>query len=387
MEAKSSAEISYAASWDSDSNAGREPDLTVDGEPDSTVDGEPDSAAGGEPDLPAETSTVPESEELAQFLKRAKPQTARAIFDILFVAYARIVLPYLLFLAFPGPLTFIVSFGFISSGMGILVALSHESQHGALLPDRKWNNRIGAWLCAYPVGSIWGASRLVHLAHHRNLNTNDDPDRHFHIEDDKSEPWQFVVHFLKMLLGGQFWTSIVVNGFLRRRSQAGLEKSDLARCQPQSQAKKKHPEILNLVPVQLAIFLFFFVTSGIWWTYFALWLAPIFTLGTLLGYVRGFIDHARLQKDDPLASKERLISVPRPSLIDRLTVTGLDFHFHGEHHLFPFVPHHLLPELHAILRRHPDYQDKILYRRSYWEFLCEYWREISASKGVVRRQI
>ncbi len=56
------------------------------------------------------------------------------------------------------------------------------------------------------------------------------------------------------------------------------------------------------------------MATGFWWAYFVLWLAPIFALGTLLGYIRGFIDHARLAEDDEASSESRLVSVPTPSL-------------------------------------------------------------------------
>lgn len=325
----------------------------------------------------------PMSERLADLLKRAKPDNARAIFDILVVGYGRILATYALFLLCPNPLTFVIAFFFITSGMGVLVALSHESQHGSLLSNKRLNNIVGAWLCAYPVGSIWGASRAVHLAHHKHLNSKDDPDRHFHSEDDKSEPGQFVRHFAKMLFGGQLWTSIVVNG-LQKRGTPVAEDNQTSRAGVVQYPQHKIPEILNLVPVQIVVFSIFFLTSGKWWLYFALWLLPIFTLGTLLGYLRGFIDHARLTEDKD-GEDARLISVPKPSALDRWTVTGMDFHFHGEHHLFPYVPHHHLPELHEILREHPEYRDRVIYRDSYWEFLSDYWKQISsanASAGV-----
>ncbi len=41
----------------------------------------------------------------------------------------------------------------------------------------------------------------------------------FHNEQDKSDPQQFGLYLVKLVLGGQLWNSIVVNGFLRDRSE------------------------------------------------------------------------------------------------------------------------------------------------------------------------
>lgn len=311
---------------------------------------------------------------VAEFVKRAKPQDCRAFLELILGGYLRIVLFVALAAWFPGPLTFILAFFVVTSGMGVLIHLSHESQHSALLRNKRWNDWVGAWLCAYPLGSIYGASRAVHMAHHKYLNTSVDPDRHFHIEQDKSTPGAFLWYLVRLLLGGQLWTSIVVNGFLRGR--AGTASSDSAEAKVVLLPRRRYPEVFNLVPVQAIIFALFWVGTGKWWMYFALWLLPIFTLGTLLGYIRGFIDHARLASDDEEKSEGRLISVPRPSLVDQMFFTGLDFHFHAEHHFFPSVPHYYLPRLHKLLQADPRYRNRYLLRPSYTSFLAEYWRQI-----------
>lgn len=320
--------------------------------------------------LPAE----PISGSINEFLKSAKPKTHRTVFDLIFNGYLRIACGLMLFKLFPNPAIYLLSVYIITSGMGVLVNLSHESQHSALLKNKRANDFVGAWLCAYPVGSIWGSSRAVHLAHHKYLNTTSDPDRHFHNEQDKSDPKQFALYLVKLVLGGQLWTSIVVNGFLREKNTSEPKStSEPIIVLP----RRTYPEVLNLLPVQASVFAIFWLATGYWWAYFALWLVPIFTLGTLLGYIRGFIDHARLATDDAVLSEGRLISVPLPSLIDRLFFTGLEFHFHAEHHFFPSVPHYYLPQLHKLLQSSEEYRQRYLLRPSYTSFLTEYFKQIS----------
>ncbi|MBS1953153.1 MAG: fatty acid desaturase [Cyanobacteria bacterium SZAS-4] len=315
------------------------------------------------------------SAELTSFLKRAKAKNFHAILDISLWGWGRIALGIAMFALFANPLTYLLAILFVSSGMGILVALSHESQHSALLRSKKWNDLVGAWLCAYPVGSVYGASKSVHLAHHKYLNTSQDPDRHFHLEDDKSTPEQFANYFLKLLCGGQLWTSIVVNGFLRKDDGVIAESAEALST---AVNRRKYPEVFNLVPVQMVVFSLLWLATGFWWAYFALWLVPIFTLGTFFGYLRGFIDHARLESDDTTLAAGRLISVPHPSLFDRALLTGLDFHFHAEHHFFPAVPHYYLPELHNVLQNDPAFRDRYLVRPTYFSFLRDYWKQIGS---------
>ncbi len=338
------------------------------------------------------------SAELTEFLSSAKSKNLRAVVDIIVWGWGRIALGVGLFAFFPNPLSYVIAILFISSGMGILVALSHESQHSALLRSKKWNDRVGAWLCAYPVGSVYGSSRAVHLAHHKYLNTPLDPDRHFHMEEDKSTPEQFANYFIRLLFGGQLWNSFVVNGFLRHRASNSLQKSGSQSSDKTSSVtatstasnptepvvvlpKHKVPEVANLLPVQMVIFGLLWLVTGFWWSYFALWLAPIFTLGTFFGYLRGFIDHARLSDDDKKLAAGRLISVPNPSLWDRALLTGLDFHFHAEHHFFPAVPHYYLPQLHKILQNDEQFRDRYLVRPTYFSFLRDYWKQISRGAG------
>ncbi len=316
------------------------------------------------------------SGNISEFLRSAKPKTHRALFDLFLNGYMRIACSLALFALYPSVATYCVAFFFITGGMGVLVNLSHESQHSALLKDKRFNDLIGAWLCAYPVGSIYGSSRAVHMAHHKYLNTSSDPDKHFHNEQDKSDPAQFALYLVRLVLGGQLWTSIIVNGFLREKNAKQAEQTDSINgvvILP----RRPYPEILNLLPVQAVLFCTFWLATGFWWAYFALWLAPIFTLGTLFGYIRGFIDHARLAEDDESRSEGRLVSVPRPSFVDRIFFTGLEFHFHAEHHFFPSVPHYYLPQLHALLQKDTVFKDRYLLRESYTNFLRDYFKQIS----------
>jgi fatty acid desaturase len=333
------------------------------------------------------------SEAISEFVRKAKPRTMRGLLDMLVWGWLMMLVSLAIYICHPSVLTFAIAFLAVTSRMGALLAIAHDAQHNAFLPNKKWNDLIAAWLCAYPMGSIYGSSRAVHMAHHKLLNTPLDPDRNFHSEADKNTPAAFAGHFLRMVCGGQLWTSIVVNGFMRTNQKSAVEPtgtpSQVSIADPSAQKvakaqqpvvvlhRKGHPEIFNLVPVQLVILLTLWAVSHQWWLYFAIWLGPIFTFGTFLGFLRGFVDHARLQSDCPVQSAHRLITVTHTNVFERFFLGHFDFKYHAEHHMFPSVPHYYLPELHSLLHADEGYRSTYLVRHSYFEFLGQYWAEIS----------
>jgi fatty acid desaturase len=318
------------------------------------------------------------SDTVNQFVRSAKPILARGLVDLLVWSWGMLILGLAVYVLFPNILTFGFAFLVVTSRMGALLAIAHDAHHGTFLPDRKWNDLIAAWFCAYPVGSIYSSSKAVHMAHHKLLNTPEDPDRNFHFEENKSTPQQFAWHFLRLVFGGQLWTSIVVNGILRPIQKDAAQAEDKP-APVVVLTRKGHPEILNLVPVQLIIWGALWAVSGQWWLYIAVWLGPIFTLGTFLGFLRGFVDHARLPDDSTVNGAERLVTVLNANFLERAFLAPYDFKYHAEHHMFPSVPHYYLNELHAILQADESYRNRYLTRPSYSAFIKEYWTQISRS--------
>jgi fatty acid desaturase len=323
------------------------------------------------------------SELVTRFVKSAKPILWRGLVDLTVWSWGVLILGLATYVLVPNILTFAFAFLVVTSRMGALLAIAHDAQHGTFLPNKKWNDLIAAWCCAYPVGSIYGSSRAVHMAHHKLLNTPEDPDRNFHFEDNKSTPQQFVWHFLRLVCGGQLWGSIVVNGIKRPLYKESTKPADQS-APAVVLTRKGHPEILNLIPVQLAIWGTLWAVSGQWWLYIAIWLGPIFTLGTFLGFLRGFVDHARLPDDSSTNSAERLVTVLHANFLERAFLAPYDFKYHAEHHMFPSVPHYYLHKLHEILQADENYRSRYLTRPSYSTFIKDYWTQINRNATAER---
>ena len=78
--------------------------------------------------------------------------------------------------AWPNPLTIVAALFVIGARQLGLAVLMHEAAHRTLLRDRRWNDAVGSWLCAFPVWSDLRTYRRYHLQHHAKNWTAEDPD-------------------------------------------------------------------------------------------------------------------------------------------------------------------------------------------------------------------
>ena len=88
---------------------------------------------------------------------------------LVFAAFASVA-------AWPNPLTIVFALFVIGARQLGLAVLMHEAAHRTLLRDRRWNDWVGNWLCAYPVWGDLVPYRPYHLQHHSKTWTKDDPD-------------------------------------------------------------------------------------------------------------------------------------------------------------------------------------------------------------------
>src|SRR4029453_4248668 len=90
--------------------------------------------------------------------------------------WAIIAAAFALVAVWPNPLTVVVALFLIGGRQLGLAVLMPEAAHGTLLRDRRWNDLVGTWLCAYPVWSDLYIYRPYHLKHHATTWTAEDPD-------------------------------------------------------------------------------------------------------------------------------------------------------------------------------------------------------------------
>jgi fatty acid desaturase len=261
-----------------------------------------------------------------------------------------------LFWAHPRWYTFILAFLIVSSRQQALLNCEHEANHRKFLPSRRWNDLLGTYSAAAPVGSPFGAATARHLSHHRLLGTDEDPDRVLHEGPDKRTRVGLVKHFVGGLTGS--YAAMVLMG-----PPTGDSKSSETALR----------DLISIVVVQAVIAVTLTLVTA-WWVYLALWVAPLITLTTLCHLIRSFTEHAITEEEQGGVHANRLITI-RSNLLERGLISPYFMNYHAEHHLLPSVP---APRLKELQTRVGDREDTppVLVRNSYGEALRHYLRAL-----------
>jgi len=245
-----------------------------------------------------------------------------------------------------------------------LAILMHDAAHGLLLKNRGWNNRIGEWLCAAPVGTDLNAYRAYHLAHHRHTQTDADPDLGLSAAFPVSRA-SLHRKFVRDLTGQTF----VKQRWAQLRAAFAGDTPAPADATATADDKPALPDTANVFIRQATLrFLFVHVAllglslalTGSAWP-FVLWLVALATTFPLFLRVRNIAEHActPTNSGDPFSHAR----TTRAGMIARATVAPYWVNFHSEHHLFMGVPCANLPRVHALLAA--DHHAKMTIAPSY----------------------
>ena len=294
--------------------------------------------------------------ELGRELVGVTPGLLAYNLGYLALSWALIIGAIALFWAYPAWYTFALAFVVVSSRQQALLNVEHECQHRKFVSSRRWNDLIGTWLAAGPVGSPYSAAQGRHLAHHRLLGTDEDPDHDLHAGHDKRSRRGLVRHFIGGVAGG--YAGMVLMG------------------PPRKTATPRGALIHDVVAMAIwQVLLFAGLTLAFaWWVYPALWVLPLMTLTLLSHMVRSFVEHA-VTDDEMAAHSNRLITV-RGGLIERNLISPYYMNYHAEHHILPSVPAPRLKGLQSKLRSRAD-TPTVLFQPTYRGALRRYVRSLS----------
>lgn len=301
------------------------------------------------------------------------PSGARTAVDFARV-YAILGACFWTLVALPLPLpALVLVFLVVSAQQYALAILTHEGQHYLLTRSRELNDRLAAWLAAAPIGSNFFVTRRIHFAHHDRLGEADtDPERHLHSVQDKIPLVRWLWHFLSLLLGRKILTTYRGAPGPGGDAALGVARGDVAR----------------VALVQAALL-------GALWAagrpdlYLTFWLVPLLTTTVLLDSLRQFCEHATLEieRDAVAGYADRLIThLCGP--VEAVFVAPLHMNYHGEHHLYPFIPHHNLPRLSRLIRTGTVIpKTPIAYRSSFLATTARFLTRIGGRYGVVRARV
>ncbi len=277
-----------------------------------------------------------------------------------------------------------------------LFILGHDGMHRRLFENRRLND----WWCDVfmlaPIGMVNHVNDRNHLAHHRHLATDRDPDLHKHACFNKTNRSEY----LAFLTGLASVLEVAKNLFWKWKH----EPIDDDQGPAAQAARDPHtPRDLVVIGVWQAALIagLTFVAAGLprvwemdaanalgalargWWGYPVLWLAPVYAFAYLPNLVRAFLEHAHAEDDDK-ADEHRLITFLSNPL-ERLLMAPMNMNYHVVHHLWPSIPYYNLPGADREIRGKPE-AEGLIWRGSYARSLLNYWLALPVEECRVSRQ-
>ena len=254
---------------------------------------------------------------------------------------------------------FLLAFYLISAASLHGISLfTHEAVHGTLARNRLTNDLLGA-ACAMPVLQTCRAYRVLHLKHHKHLGDSGDPD---HYENYTRWTWMvFFMNWLRLLIGYPVYIcAIPVLGFRQgtRADRICITAEVLVL-------------ILLITSVCLSPMPRQWLVHG--------WLIPLLLINTMVN-IRGMSQHTLLEHATDQIKGTRTILT---SAVVRFFMCNENYHL--EHHLYPGVPWHALPEVHAALK--PELISRgAPYISSYAAFVLEFLHHSIQRSPLGRRK-
>lgn len=235
----------------------------------------------------------------------------------------------------PNPLTVVAALFVIGARQLGFAVLMHEAAHRSLFANRRVNDFVGNWLCAFPVWSDLRPYRPYHLQHHAKNWTDEDPDLPL------AQPFpidgaSFRRKVWRDLSGQTGWKRLratvrrdlgLSRGRVKRNFDAGLEA-------------------FHGVVITNGVLLGLLTLAGHPALYL-LWVGAWLTTYSLVMRIRSIAEHAMIS--DP-ADEMQNTRTTLARWWERLLIAPNRVNFHLEHHLLPTVPHYNLRRMHRMLR-------------------------------------
>lgn len=217
---------------------------------------------------------------------------------------------------------FIPAYLLMAASLHGISLFTHEAVHGTLSANKTLNAVLGA-ACAIPVLQNFSAYRVLHLRHHQHLGEDGDPD---HYANYTRWTWLvFTMNWARLIIGYPVYiVAIPILGFKHGDTKARL--GIIA-------------EIAVTVIVATLIWLSPVPASWI----LHVWLIPMLVINVMVN-IRGMSQHTLLEDaDDEVRGTRSILTGP----VVRFFMCNENYHL--EHHLYPGVPWHHLPQVHEAL--------------------------------------
>ncbi|NUN05029.1 MAG: fatty acid desaturase family protein [Bdellovibrio sp.] len=226
-----------------------------------------------------------------------------------------------------------------------LLSLLHEATHGLLFEKKEANHFMANFFCILPLGNTFNTFTRSHLAHHKFLNTQRDPE------------W-----YKKTLMGWvfpkDFWGLLrlaFMEAIVRNTRGRVLKFYNIFRGQENSVQ-------LRLIFAIYYLALFGIISyAGIWFEFTLYWLVPYLLVLPYVSFTRSLAEHFGLSYASELQSSRNV----KATILNQLFIPH-QAGYHLTHHLFPSVPCYNLKEVTAFLEKHPAFLKQACYNDGYY---------------------
>ena len=235
------------------------------------------------------------------------------------------------------PLIYALAVIVIGSRINGLGGLMHDAAHYRAYENRQLNDLIGEIL-ALPTSASMAGYRNTHFAHHRELNSEKDPDWQRNVglkEFEFPAPRASVLMYFAQYLAG-----LKIGAAL-----FGFHKNKETRDVPAAVARARLVFFAGLLAASIAL--------GFWKLVMLYWIVPLLTVFLAIRYLRNVAEHYAVEHENVL-NESRTVLAPFWELW-LIAPWGLNYHL--EHHLFPSVPCFRLKELHKLLMTRQPYPE------------------------------
>lgn len=235
------------------------------------------------------------------------------------------------------PLIYALAVIVIGSRINGLGGLMHDAAHYRAYENRQLNDLIGEIL-ALPTSASMAGYRNTHFAHHRELNSEKDPDWQRNVglkEFEFPAPRASVLMYFAQYLAG-----LKIGAAL-----FGFHKNKETRDVPAAVARARLVFFAGLLAASIAL--------GFWKLVLLYWIVPLLTVFLAIRYLRNVAEHYAVEHENVL-NESRTVLAPFWELW-LIAPWGLNYHL--EHHLFPSVPCFRLRELHELLMTRQPYPE------------------------------
>lgn len=269
------------------------------------------------------------------------PSLPRLVFD-LSLPWLQALLGCAIFVANPGVLTWLVGVCLIGGAQHGLSLVSHEAAHRLVWPaNKKINDFVANYFFAAPSLLPFNVYRQRHMLHHKLVSREGDT-KSYYLRDLRGV--RLFKEILRSLVGMDYL--VQATGALK----AGQQDEDYDDFEGNFKKDKRSLLITHgiLFLAFLAVDPLFF---GIPTYYVLLWLGPMVTVSLLFAKLRSIVEHQPPPQYDAVDTRTDyfknthapMLRSVHASWFERLFFSKINFHYHAEHHLWPWINYQHLP--------------------------------------------